>query len=108
MPQTYAPTLFGEAASGLGRHPSHTRPANLSQAYVNPAWAAQIGACTYCGFCEKFGRGNHPRRVRPTTVRLIRGEISGEFHLITDTSGSEASSRASDLTKQRADRRHLM
>jgi gluconate 2-dehydrogenase alpha chain len=67
MAQTYAPTLFGKAASELGRHPFPHPTGNLSQAYVNPL-GAQLGACTYCGFCEKFGCGNYSKASPQTTV----------------------------------------
>ena len=67
MAQTYAPTLFGQAAAGLGRHPFPHPTGNLSQPYVNPL-GAQLGACTYCGFCEKFGCGNYSKASPQTTV----------------------------------------
>jgi gluconate 2-dehydrogenase alpha chain len=67
MTQTYAPALFGKAAAELGRHPFPHPSGNLSQAYVNPL-GAQLGACTYCGFCEKFGCGNYSKASPQTTV----------------------------------------
>ena len=67
MPQTYGPTLFGEAAAGLGFHPFPHPTGNLSQPYANPL-GAQLGACTYCGFCEKFGCGNYSKASPQTTV----------------------------------------
>jgi gluconate 2-dehydrogenase alpha chain len=67
MLQTYGPTLFGQAAAGLGFHPFPHPTGNLSQAYVNPL-GAQLGACTYCGFCEKFGCGNYSKASPQTTV----------------------------------------
>jgi gluconate 2-dehydrogenase alpha chain len=67
MLQTYGPTLFGQAAAGLGFHPFPHPTGNLSQPYVNPL-GAQLGACTYCGFCEKFGCGNYSKASPQTTV----------------------------------------
>ena len=67
MAQTYAPLLFGQAAAGLGHHPFPHPSGNLSQPYVNPL-GAQLGACTYCGFCEKFGCGNYSKASPQTTV----------------------------------------
>jgi gluconate 2-dehydrogenase alpha chain len=67
MKQTYGPTLFGQAAASLGRHPFPHPTGNLSQAYTNPL-GAQLGACTYCGFCEKFGCGNYSKASPQTTV----------------------------------------
>ena len=67
MKQTYGPTLFGQAAAELGRHPFPHPTGNLSQPYTNPL-GAQLGACTYCGFCEKFGCGNYSKASPQTTV----------------------------------------
>jgi gluconate 2-dehydrogenase alpha chain len=67
MKQTYGPVLFGEAAAKLGYHPFPHPTGNLSQPYVNPL-GAQLGACTYCGFCEKFGCGNYSKASPQTTV----------------------------------------
>ena len=63
----YGPTLFGEAATKLGYHP-FTHPAgNLSQPYTNPL-GVQLGKCTYCGYCEKFGCGNYSKSAPQTTI----------------------------------------
>ncbi|MCP3402771.1 GMC family oxidoreductase [Bradyrhizobium sp. CCGB20] len=67
MKQTYGPTLFGQAAASLGRHPFPHPGGNLSQSYVNPL-GCQLGKCTYCGFCEKFGCGNYSKASPQTTV----------------------------------------
>ena len=67
MPQTYGPTLFGQAAAELGHHPFPHPTGNMSEAYTNPL-GAQMGACTYCGFCEKFGCGNYSKASPQTTV----------------------------------------
>ena len=67
MAQTYAPALFAKAAAELGHHPFPHPSGNLSQPYVNPL-GAQLGACTYCGFCEKFGCGNYSKASPQTTV----------------------------------------
>jgi gluconate 2-dehydrogenase alpha chain len=67
MKMTYAPTLFAEAARGLGFHPFPTPSANLSASYVNPLGIA-MGQCTYCGFCERFGCANYSKASPQTTV----------------------------------------
>jgi gluconate 2-dehydrogenase alpha chain len=67
MKQTYGPTLFGKAAAQLGRHPFPHPTGNLSQPYTNPL-GVQLGACTYCGFCEKFACGNYSKASPQTTV----------------------------------------
>jgi len=63
----YAPTLFAKAAAGLGRHPFPHPAANASRAYTNPL-GVQLGQCTYCGFCEKFGCGNYSKASAQTTI----------------------------------------
>lgn len=67
LPQTYGPTLFGEAAAKLGYHPFPHPAGNMSEPYTNPL-GAQLGACTFCGFCEKFGCGNYSKASPQTTV----------------------------------------
>ena len=39
----------------------------MSQAYTNPL-GVQLGPCTYCGFCEKFGCGNYSKATAQTTI----------------------------------------
>ena len=67
MPMTYAPSLFEKAAAAAGKHPFPHPSANLSTSYVNPL-GAQIGACTFCGFCEKFGCGNYSKASPQTAI----------------------------------------
>jgi gluconate 2-dehydrogenase alpha chain len=63
----YAPTLFGRAAAELGRHPFPHPAANMSRPYTNPL-GVQMGQCTYCGFCEKYGCGNYSKACAQTTI----------------------------------------
>jgi gluconate 2-dehydrogenase alpha chain len=67
MALTYPPTLFGEAAKQLGHKPFPHPAANMSRAYTNPL-GVQLGPCTYCGFCEKFGCGNYSKSSPQTTI----------------------------------------
>ncbi|MGH7043823.1 MAG: GMC family oxidoreductase [Acetobacteraceae bacterium] len=67
MQQPYAPTLFGQAAQATGHHPFPQPSGNLSQAYTNPV-GVTMGPCTYCGFCEWFGCGNHSKASPQTTI----------------------------------------
>src|SRR6202000_2718069 len=83
MPQTYGPTLFGKAATELGRHPFPHPTGNLSQPYVNN-FGAQLGACNYCGFCEKFGCGNY-YKASPQTTLLPYLMAKPNFTLRTET-----------------------
>lgn len=63
----WGPTLFGQAAASLGRHPFPHPAANMSRPYTNPL-GVQLGPCTYCGFCEKFGCGNYSKASPQTTI----------------------------------------
>ena len=63
----YAPTLFAEAAGGLGYHPFPHPAANASRAYTNPL-GVQLAPCTFCGFCEKYGCGNYSKASAETTI----------------------------------------
>ncbi|HSV02882.1 MAG TPA: GMC family oxidoreductase, partial [Phenylobacterium sp.] len=67
LAMTYPPTLFAEAAAGLGHKPFPHPAANMSRPYTNPL-GVQLGACTYCGFCEKFGCGNYSKSSAQTTI----------------------------------------
>jgi gluconate 2-dehydrogenase alpha chain len=39
----------------------------MSRPYVNPL-GVQLGQCSYCGFCEKFGCGNYSKATAQTTI----------------------------------------
>jgi gluconate 2-dehydrogenase alpha chain len=67
MEMTYAQLRFAEAARSLGYSPFPAPSANMSRAYVNPL-GVQLGPCTYCGFCEKFGCGNYSKASPQTTI----------------------------------------
>lgn len=67
MAMSYPPTLFAQAATSLGHAPFPQPSANMSRAYVNPL-GVQLGPCTYCGFCEKFGCGNYSKASAQTTI----------------------------------------
>jgi gluconate 2-dehydrogenase alpha chain len=50
----YFSALFRDAAASLGYHPYSAPSATISQSYTNPDGISR-GACTYCGFCGRFG-----------------------------------------------------
>ncbi len=54
MKVPYVAYLFGKAAKALGYHPYPTPAATISRPYTNPDGVAR-GACTFCGYCERFG-----------------------------------------------------
>src|SRR3954454_8185440 len=53
-PDSEVNALFRQAAADMGYHPFFAPTANLPKAYTNPDKVSR-GACTYCGFCERFG-----------------------------------------------------
>ncbi|MDB5582362.1 MAG: family oxidoreductase [Bradyrhizobium sp.] len=83
LPWPAAPAMFADAARKLGYKPFPHPAGNLSQAYTNPL-GVQLGKCTYCGFCEKFGCGNYSKASPQTTVLpyLMR---KSNFELRTDS-----------------------
>jgi gluconate 2-dehydrogenase alpha chain len=68
--QPYGPTLFAEAARGLGHHPFPQPSSNLSIGYTNPL-GVTLGQCSFCGFCERFGCGNYSKASAQTTILPI-------------------------------------
>jgi gluconate 2-dehydrogenase alpha chain len=97
MQMTYAPTLFAEAARSLGYHPFPSPSANLSGAYTNPL-GINMGQCTYCGFCERFGCANYSKAspqtaVLPVLMRKSNFEARTECEVVKvnlDASGKHA------------------
>ena len=59
--------LFEKAARALGYHPFPQAAANASRAYTNPH-GAQLGPCSFCGFCERFGCYNYSKSSPQTTL----------------------------------------
>lgn len=83
MEMVYGPTLFGQAAEEVGYHPFPCPSANMSQPYTNPL-GVQLGPCSYCGFCEKYGCGNYSKASPQTTVLPILMR-KPNFELRTDS-----------------------
>jgi gluconate 2-dehydrogenase alpha chain len=46
--------IMRDAANELGYHPFQAPAANMSEVYTNPE-GVTLGACEYCGHCERFG-----------------------------------------------------
>jgi gluconate 2-dehydrogenase alpha chain len=63
----YSSSLFHKAATDMGLHPFPSPAANLSKSYVNPLGIA-MGACTYCGYCERFGCATYAKASPQTCV----------------------------------------
>jgi gluconate 2-dehydrogenase alpha chain len=54
LPQTMAGFIMTEACRNLGYHPFPGPSANASAVYTNPE-GVTMGACQFCGHCERFG-----------------------------------------------------
>jgi gluconate 2-dehydrogenase alpha chain len=54
LASTMAHSIMDKAARELGYHPFPLPAANMSAAYTNPE-GLTLGACEYCGHCERFG-----------------------------------------------------
>jgi len=54
LQQNYAQELFDNVSREAGYHPFPRPSANASRAYTNPD-GSRLGACVYCGHCERFG-----------------------------------------------------
>ena len=52
--ESYAGSLFVQAAHALGHRPFPMPSANMTRAYTNP-YGLTMGPCVYCGYCERFG-----------------------------------------------------
>jgi gluconate 2-dehydrogenase alpha chain len=72
--------LFTKAASDLGYHVFPQPSANLPVAYTNPEGVAR-GACTYCGYCERFGC-EVGAKADPTVTVIPKALKTGKFKII--------------------------
>ncbi len=92
--QSLACDMFTEAAKNAGYHPFPRPTANASRAYTNPD-GAKIGACQYCGFCERFGceanaKGSPLTTVIPIAMRNPNFELRAHAwvtKVLKDSSG---------------------
>ena len=66
--EPYGSAMFRKAATGLGYHPFPQPSSNMSRPYRNPE-GLQLNACTFCGFCERYGC-EHYAKASPQTVLL--------------------------------------
>ena len=54
LTMSMAGTIMADASRSLGYHPFQAPSSNASQVYTNPE-GLTLGACEYCGHCERFG-----------------------------------------------------
>jgi gluconate 2-dehydrogenase alpha chain len=77
--RSLAADFFEAAAKDAGYHPFPRPTANASRAYTNPD-GAHLGACQYCGYCERFGceanaKGSPHITVIPIAMRNPNFEL---------------------------------
>jgi gluconate 2-dehydrogenase alpha chain len=67
MLRNYSGALWASAADTLGYHPYPMPSANSTAAYTNPD-GVQLGACVYCGYCERFACEMKAKASAQTTL----------------------------------------
>ncbi len=70
MKTAYAGALFTQAAQELGYSPFPVPSSNMTRAYTNPE-GMDLNACSYCGFCERFGCEHFAKASPQTTILPI-------------------------------------
>ena len=79
-PDTAIGAIFRKATTELGYHPFYAPTANLPKTYKNPD-GVERGACTYCGFCERFGC-EVGAKADPTITVIPVAKKTGKFKII--------------------------
>ncbi len=93
----HGPSIFKAASEKLGYKPFPNPSANLPVAYTNPDGISR-GACTYCGFCERFGcevaaKADPNVTVIPVALKTGKFEIRTEANVFQiKQSGGKAAS----------------
>src|SRR5258705_4176151 len=67
MKTSHVGAIYGKAARELGYHPFPAPSANMTRPYTNP-YGLTMGACVYCGYCERFGCEMGAKASPQTTV----------------------------------------
>lgn len=84
LPPLKTPTtsrLFEQAAKQLGYHPFNIPAANASEMYTNPE-GVTLGACNFCGYCERFAC-HMSSKASPQTTILPKLLVNENFELRT-------------------------
>jgi gluconate 2-dehydrogenase alpha chain len=97
LESNYAGKLFAKTTTELGYHPYQRPTANASRPYTNPD-GMKLGACQYCGFCERFGceanaKGSPHITVIPVAMRNPNVELrthSWVTKVLKDSAGKKA------------------
>jgi len=67
LQKTLSGELFEQTVKGLGYHPFPAPASNASAPYTNPE-GVTLGACAYCGHCERFGCEANAKATPNTTI----------------------------------------
>jgi gluconate 2-dehydrogenase alpha chain len=81
MKSTYVGSLFDKATEALGCKPFPLPSANMTRPYTN-LYGATLGACVYCGFCERFGCEMGAKASPQTAILPVLRKAAG-FELRT-------------------------
>jgi len=101
LERSHSNVLFEKAAGDLGYHPFPRPTANASAPYVNPD-GQRLGACQYCGHCERFGcesnaKGSPHLTVIPVAMRSPTFEMRTSAW-VTKINLDSAGGRATGVT----------
>lgn len=93
--------LFAKTASEMGYHPFPRPAANASQPYTNPD-GEKLGACSYCGHCERFGCESKAKAspnvtVLPVVMRNPNFEVR-TYSWVTKVNLDSTGKRATGVT----------
>jgi gluconate 2-dehydrogenase alpha chain len=97
LKHSYSQEMFRKQMTDNGFHPFVSPSANTSQAYKNPE-GVQMGACAYCGFCERFScemsaKGSLQTTLLPVLLKDPKFELRTNSHVLkinVDSSGKKA------------------
>jgi gluconate 2-dehydrogenase alpha chain len=97
MQTSYSQELFRAAATELGLHPFVAPSANVTRAYKNTE-GVQMGACAYCGFCDRFScemsaKSSLQTALLPVLLKEPKYELRTNSHVLRielDASGRKA------------------
>ena len=70
LKRVHATRIFDDAARKVGMHPFPVPAANTSAPYTN-LYGIRMGACTYCGFCERFGCYNNSKASAQACIHPV-------------------------------------
>jgi gluconate 2-dehydrogenase alpha chain len=97
LKHSYSQELFRKGMNEIGLHPFISPSANNSQPYKNPE-GVQMGACAYCGFCERFtcemsAKGSLQTTLLPVLLKEPKFELRTNSHVLkinVDSTGKKA------------------